>query len=544
MSHRGKSLLAVAALVALAATGCSTAKTDSTAGVRPLVMTAGGGTTFTQNFNLFAPGTVSRTPGAALVYEPLLAVDRSKSGVLKPWLATSHAYSDGGKTLTFKLREGVTWSDGKPFTADDVVYSLQQHKSGGAPFDTITAPDAGTVKITYAASSYGDIGNFVGARMIVPKHIWATQNQKTWTNPTPVGTGAFTLKRFSPQAVTYTLRSGYWGGKGKGVKDVQIIPSAQDAAVQSRMNAGTQDWASIGWPDVQNEYVAKDPKRHLYRFYSTGSTEGPVFNTTVAPYNDVHVRRALRDALDGPQIAKTVGIGYPAGSITGLDPAIFGSSLPAGTDKPMSQDVASAKAELAEGGWTVKNGQLVKGGKSYPLTYNVYQPYAEWVTTAQLAAAQWQSTLGLEVKVHQMGDAQFVKTDAEGAFGIDSGAATGGGTDVAAIYGQYTKANYVPIGKQATANMGRWSDATFEALMTRYAATPPDDTHARAELGRQIEQRVADQAPFIPLAVSGWKAEMNTNHWTGWPEPGAAYVPNPTLAPDAIQTLLNLSPVK
>lgn len=55
---------------------------------------------------------------------------------------------------------------------------------------------------------------------------------------------------------------------------------------------------------------------------------------------------------------------------------------------------------------------------------------------------------------------------------------------------------------------------------------------------------MADQAPFIPLAVSGWKAEMNTNHWTGWPEPGAAYVPNPTLAPDAIQTLLNLSPVK
>ncbi len=546
MKRRAICLLATTALVAAAATGCSTQKTvNGTSSVKTLVMTAGGNPVFTQNFNIFAPTTTDLMPGANLIYEPLLAVNRATSSP-EPWLATADTWSDGGKVLTFTLRQGVKWSDGTDFTSADVVFSLKLEGGSQAPWTSVTAEGPYTVKVTYPQAGYGDLSNFAGSntRVMVPEHIWSKQNTKTWTNPEPVGTGPFTLKTFTPQAVTFTARSDYWGGPSKGVKDVQIVPGTQDDATEARMNAGTQDWATIGWSDVQQEYVDNDPAHHIYRFYSTGSTEGAVFNVTKAPLNDAHVRQALVDAVDGTQIQKTVGEDDPTGSTAGLDPAIWGGVLPADIDSALAPDVAKAKAELAAGGWTISGGNLTKDGKSYPLTYNVYQPYPEWVTEAQLAAAQWQTSLGLNVTVKQMGDAQFNAADADGDFQIDSNTQTNGGIDMDTIYNVYDAANFVPMGQAAYGNTGRWQDPLFDSLLNQYNTISPADPAQRTAVARQLTQEVANQAPFIPLAVSGWKAEMNTYNWTGWPTSTAAYVPNTTLSPDAAETLWNLTPVK
>jgi peptide/nickel transport system substrate-binding protein len=544
MKRRAMCLTAAAALVAAAATGCSTQKTvDGATGVKTLVMTAGGSPVFTQNFNIFAPTTADLMPGSNLIYEPLLAVNRSTSSA-EPWLATADTWSDGGKVLTFTLRQGVKWSDGTDFTSADVVFSLKLEGGSQAPWTSVTAEGPSTVKVTYPQAGYGDLSNFAGSnlRVMVPEHVWSKQSTKTWTNPNPVGTGPFTLKTFTPQAVTFAARGDYWGGASKGVKDVQIVPGTQDDATESRMNAGTQDWATIGWPDVQQEYVDKDPAHHIYRFYSCGSTEGPVFNVTKAPLNDVHVRQALVDALDATQIQKTVGMGSPAGSTSGLDPAVWGGDLPSDIDAVMTLNTAKAKAELAAGGWTISGGNLTKDGKSYPLTYNVYQPYPVWVTEAQLAAAQWQVNLGLNVTVVQMGDAQFNAADASGNFQIDSNTQTNGGIDMDTVYNVYGAAAFVPTGQSAYANTGRWQDPQFNSLLNQYDTISPADPAQRAAVAQQLTQEVANQAPFVPLAASGWKAEMNTNNWTGWPTTNATYVPNTTLSPDAAETLWNLTP--
>ena len=61
-----------------------------------------------------------------MIYEPLFFYDTAKAGDIKPWLGTSYAWSDGGKTLTVQLRHNVKWTDGKPFTSADVVFTFDQ----------------------------------------------------------------------------------------------------------------------------------------------------------------------------------------------------------------------------------------------------------------------------------------------------------------------------------------------------------------------------------------------------------------------------------
>src|SRR5438309_12006505 len=118
----------LAALVALIATASAPAShfgADSAqAGHSCLVMAGSGDPAFVKNFN---PYTATGLPSGAFVrgafYEPLVVVGE---GGLKPvpWLAKSWAWSNGNKTLTLQLQKGVKWSDGKPLTSLDVVYSL------------------------------------------------------------------------------------------------------------------------------------------------------------------------------------------------------------------------------------------------------------------------------------------------------------------------------------------------------------------------------------------------------------------------------------
>lgn len=109
--------IVVLATAMIAATGaCSTERSSKSSGEKvDTVKIATGPPTFTQNFNAFSP-TSKKGPGINHFYEPLVRIDATDGNKAKPWLSKSFEYSDGGKTLTFKLRDDVNWSDGKPLT--------------------------------------------------------------------------------------------------------------------------------------------------------------------------------------------------------------------------------------------------------------------------------------------------------------------------------------------------------------------------------------------------------------------------------------------
>src|SRR5690242_3290317 len=205
--------LAVLALLGTASAPAATNGSASlTAAHKCLVMTGSGDAAFTKNFN---PYTATGLPSGQFIqgsfYEPLVVVGE---GGLKPvpWLARSWTWSNGNRTLNLKLAKGVKWSDGKPLTSADVVYSLLAGRQN-AIMDRVGLTGAGNeiaavrakgpygVAITLKAPDSQFIAATLNRQFVVPQHIWASvANAATFTNSHPVGSGPFTvISRFTPQ---------------------------------------------------------------------------------------------------------------------------------------------------------------------------------------------------------------------------------------------------------------------------------------------------------------------------------------------------------
>ncbi len=137
--RRSVRILALTGLTALALAGCSNAGSPgSSSSGTTLTVNNNEGEPLTANFNPLDPTSTLDVYGSwSMIYEPLVQYDPQRPGVTYPWLATSWSWSNGDKSLSFTLRKNVTWSDGKPFTSADVVYTfnLMKKVSVLSPFD-------------------------------------------------------------------------------------------------------------------------------------------------------------------------------------------------------------------------------------------------------------------------------------------------------------------------------------------------------------------------------------------------------------------------
>lgn len=550
MTMRRRTLITgtLASAAALTAAGCSFdrgSSAGSASGEAPTeVNIAGwGGTQWTRNFNLFSPTATAVTPGTAFFYEPLVRLDRTSAGVVLPYLAEEWEFSEDGTELTFTLREDVTWSDGEPFTAQDVAFTWQLVIDGETntayPFVAVEASDDTHVTVTYDKPSFTDLVPFA-ARQIVPKHIWENEDPAAYTNEEPVGTGAFVLDSFSPQQVALRAREDYWGEAINGVQVVKILAMGPDAAKDALIK-GDVDYGTMGWENGEEEFVALDPENNEYTFYPTGNSDGILFNTLVAPYDDPAVRRALRDCLDLQAAADVVKVGYEIPTKAGIDAGVYSEVL--APDQEQSQDVEAAKADLAEAGWSIENGQLVKDGESYAVRYDVYQPYTEWVLTGQLLADQWKNTLGLDVQVNQLADQPYTDVQESGEYGMLSGG-TNSGSSIAEVVRHYDMRLVGEPGDNANGNDSFFQHERLTEIGDELTGIEPGEELERVrELAIEAQEILAEEAPFIPTATSGWKAVFNKSSWKGWPVSGeTTFVANNTLPADAVQALVALEP--
>src|SRR6266700_7229856 len=141
-SHRrflavGAAGLLAAGLAACSSSGSSSGSSSSTTGAattgKTLVMESSPESTITQAFNPFVPTGAPWGMGATgLIYEPLIQFNLAAPPKYTPWLATAYKWSNGGKTITFTIRQGVKWNDGQAFTPDDVAFTFNMVKSDAA----------------------------------------------------------------------------------------------------------------------------------------------------------------------------------------------------------------------------------------------------------------------------------------------------------------------------------------------------------------------------------------------------------------------------
>ena len=558
--------------VLLAASGCSR-KAD---GPRLLTIPREDMGTFTRNFNPFTTNSAPMTGQA--IYEPLLIVN-PLNGEITPWLAESWAMSEGATALTFHLRPGVTWSDGRPLVAKDVVTTFAVHRAvaGGYDYlDSVTANNATAVTLIFTRPNSVALQE-LGSQLIAPDHVWSAISEPAkFPNPDPVATGPFTrVAGFQAQSFDLMPNPTYWGNNHQSddagapstgaSAGTSASPSAGETASRTarrmsvpgiRMLAfagndsanlaavnGDVDWAPQYMADIQTAYIDKDPDHRHYWFPGADSTIQWTLNTTKAPYNDVAFRKALSRAIDRKTICATGMSGYaqPADP-TGLGEGFQAWKDPAVAALPLCTfDKAAAAAALDAAGYRLGADSKRHGldGKPLALTIQVGSTSSDWLSVAQIIV-QNLADVGISATIDSPDWTEVTAALETGTFETAVCWSTLGATPYTYYEATMSIQKVKPIGTHALENYHRFGDQRATELLSQFAATT--DRARQVEICHEIQQRYADQLPVIPLFPGPVWGAYTDEHFTGWPSQDHPYASLSTRSATTVLVLNSLRP--
>lgn len=538
---------ALAAVLTLAACSASGGGGGSTAASGKTILTIGreGNTIFARNFNPFSPNAVPGTTTA--IYEPMVVYTPTNEK-FTPWLATSWTFGPAAKSLTFKLRQGVSWSDGKPFTAQDVVFTFQLLKKdfagGGFPYvASVVANGDYSVTFTFSQPFAPALGQ-VGQQVIVPEHIWSTiANPAKYTNPNPVGTGPFTqVASFQSQVYELDKNPHYWQ-PGKPYFDGIRYPAyAGNDQVDEALVQGDIDWGDIYVPNVQKVYADKNPN-YTYWFSPTGYTVPLVLNTTMAPFNDPVVRKAISMAINRTADVQQVYGNYVSTSnATGLDPhsSWFDSAALSPLDWT-KQNVAEANQMLDAAGYKMGAGgvRTTPAGAKMQYTIETGSTSTDFVASAQNIARDV-AAIGIDLTVVPK-DWNAVISDVDlGHFQLAHMFGDLGPTPYDFYNFTMSCATVVPVGQEATENWGRFCDKHATQLLAQFAAAT--DPAVQKSIADQLQQVFVADAPVIPLFTAPDWGEFNTTRFTSFPSAADPYATGQSRYPGAVIILTSVKP--
>lgn len=487
-----------------------------------------------------------------LVYETLYFVNIN-GGSFTPMLATDYKWNSDNTQVTFSIRQNVKWSDGQPFTADDVAFTYNLMKQYPAAdgsgvwsyLKDVTAPDANTVVMTFQKAYPPVLVTIAGHVYIVPKHIFASVGDPTkYLTDKPIGTGPFTLSKYQTDLAVYAKNPSYWQADMVKIDQIRYPEYKDNSTLQLALPKGEVDWAGYFSPTLQQDFVAKDTAHnHLFmdavNLYSIcPNQKDPIIGGTTG----LPVRLALSTAIDRNAIAAQATAGLePAGSVTGL-------VLPTAKDwldtqygnLPSTADTAKAEKYLTDAGYKKgSDGIYQKNGTRLSLTLRSVDSYSDWNAAAKLIADQAKA-VGIEIKNVTVGEDNYytLRTNGKYDYQLQFCGMVGGPTPYY-LYNQYLNSNQIGQGKF---NFVAWNDATTDKYLNQYAST--SDVAVQKQAIQGIEKVFVDNQPFIPLWTGADYDEYSTKNFTGWPDASNPYSSgSPNTGPDYEQVILHLRPV-
>lgn len=549
--------LAAAGLLSASLTACggSSGSGSSGSGSGPsgtVTVDTGSTTSFQADFNPFSPNDNVATNG--MIYETLDYFDTVDASQVDPWLATGYTWSNGGKTLTFKLRGGVDWSDGQPFTSSDVVFTFDKMISDPTPFNEYNLPiisakangdDA--VTLTFSKSVYSDLYFIAGKVDILPEHIWKTvTDPSTWLNSKPVGTGAFEVGTVSPQVLTMTANPHYYQAGYPKIKTVRFLSYSGNTASNAAIEDGQLDWAGNYIPNIQQNYLAKNSKYQLVNIPLSVAFFVP--NLKSGPTAQLPVRQAISDALGRDFISQTVYDGQaPATNPEALLTPNFAdnvdSSLPARITGTANVD--KAKQDLESAGYKLGSDGVFSdpSGKALSVAVQVISGYTDYVQIVQIAQQQLKSA-GIDLQVQSESAQQFTNNQDNGDFQllIDNFGYT---PSAYSYYYNLLDSSLAPkTGTPDTiGNFGSYSNAQVDADLVTIAGTT--DTAVQKTAFSDIEKHVVDDIPDIPLFEQQNEQEFNGGAVSGYPTKSNPYASAAIyMQPDVGWVMMRLAPAR
>jgi peptide/nickel transport system substrate-binding protein len=544
--------MAAAAVGALPGLGCRAAATPVDDGV--LVVSASEQqAAWIRNFNPLLPST--RWPSAAGIHEPLL-IYNTVTATWTPWLATGYAFSADARRLTFTIREGVRWSDGRPFSADDVVATFELLRAHPAldlqglwtELASVERAEGGPperVHLTFRRPFVPGLARAAHTPM-VPKHIWSElADPVRFTNADPVGTGPFTeVRRFTTQVYELGRNPSYWQPGRPAVDAIRMPAFPGNDQVNLALVNGELDWAASFVPAVDRVLSARDAEHFHHWFPLVGTMVFLYVDTHTPPFDDVRVRKALSRAIDRPRMVDIAMFGYtrPADA-TGLSDAFAGARVALdGEDAAWTEyDPAAAAASLDAIAPRGADGVRVSpGGRRWSFELFVVAGWSDWIRAAQVIARDLRA-VGVDVQVRLFDQSAWFDRAQRGEFTMIVGWSLEGPTPYDFYRWLMDPRTVRPRGQAAVGNWHRFGDPEAERLLAAMEATA--DPEAARQLGVELQRTFARLAPAIPLFPNPAWGEYSTRRFEGFPsahDPYAALSPNK--GPDCLVALTRIRP--
>jgi peptide/nickel transport system substrate-binding protein len=509
------------------------------------------------NFNWMVPGT-NRNQGAhQAMWEPLFILNY-ETGEIQPWLGESFTPNETQDVWTLKIRDGVHWSDGVPFTADDVVFTFQlllddetatlaEAANTQQWVESVTKVDDLTVEFDLVAANPRFQLDYFSVRIwgnnnILPKHVWEGQDPFTFTfyDPEqgwPIGTGPYKLTSASPTEFIWDRDDNWWGAEAgfhalpEPLRLIWIIAASEDqkallmseSELDSAMNITLGAFEAIqarnpnviAWHDAL-PYAWADPcPRELS------------FNTEAPPWDNPDLRRAVSLIINRNQ---NIAIAYEGTTIPSR--SIF---VEYGGMNPYIEAIVAAGMGIDPNG-DVAAGQALIEGAGYALNAEGLYELDGQVLTLELITPN--DTI------------EYVRSNNElveqlRAAGIDaiSQPVTGATADDARATGNFTAAwawdtcgsvnepwnslnhlssrFYRPIGEFTAGNLNnqRWNTEAAQAyseIVAQIGTLPLGDPQI-VDLVVEAYQYFWEEMPVVPLVQASKLVPFDTTYWTGWP---------------------------
>jgi peptide/nickel transport system substrate-binding protein len=460
------------------------------------------------------------------------------AGDFKPadQLATAVSPSADGKTWTYTIRTGVTWSDGQPLTAKDVAYTIDRIIKGTyeqtnwgnyvANIQTVTAPNDTTVVMTTKAPT--PVMTHL-TLPILPQHVWSKIDEnavKSYANDTgAVGSGPFVLaERKVGQYTRFVANKHYWGGAPKIDELVYRVYANPDAMAQA-LKKGEIDYAdglkASVWNGLKNTNGITSYAAVFTGFdelgFNTGAalTDGTPIGTGHPALKDVKVRQALNYAIDREALVKRTLDGHGSVGST-IIPPIY-PALHQDPPNPYTFELAKANSLLDAAGYA-KGADGVRrmpgGGK--PLVFRMFarQPSQESQQSAKFIQG-WFKQIGITVDVSVLAEDNLTEKLGQGDYDLfEWGWVVEPDPDYQLSVMTCGKRSYKDSG-EVIANLSDsfYCNPAYDALYTQQA-TQIDATE-RAATVKKAEQLLYDEAPYAVLYYYDDLVAYNSK-WTGF----------------------------
>lgn len=422
---------------------------------------------------------------------------KDESGLI-PYLAEDYSVSEDGLTYTFQLRKGVSFTDGTPFTAEDVKFTFDYMKEHPYKWVSVSmveeasVVDEHTVEIKLNKTYNPFLSDVAGSLPILPKHIWENVTEpETFTEPeAAISTGPFILENYDSAAGTYTLKANedYFYG------DVQI-----DKLVIANVSGGDSKEALLSGEIAAAPNISYKAAMSLKDSPEYTVLEGPGLSVTRLYFNFdeeamavKEIRQAMYHAVNLDEIVEKAygGAGYP-GSAGHVQP---GTPWYNPDVRQYAYDVETAKKMLSEAGAADSNGDgiLEYNGEemSYTLTFTENDEKLAELLVSYMKA------VGIELVPQSADDATVKAAISEGNFELAFNTNGSFGGDPVFL------SRFATVGADGAPSVTGQGGTTWESeeynRIYNESAVEQDDAKRHQQVN-ELQEIIAEELPCLTL---------------------------------------------